>query len=156
MNTGDALKTRKKVSKIPKNDLAEWTEKYLKNRDIITCLIQSMEKNKDGWDIIVHAKNADKFYSVMPSIENFDDVLKKAEGNYVMIVAYNTKKNLDKLIDGWSMLAKHPNLSVMFVNPDSALDKKWIIFPHTHDKITEKASFKRGLKAMFETVEEMR
>ena len=77
MNTGDALKTRKKVSKIPKNDLAEWTEKYLKNRDIITCLIQSMEKNKDGWDIIVHAKNADKFYSVMPSIENFDEIEKE-------------------------------------------------------------------------------
>jgi hypothetical protein len=144
----------KEGERISKKKLVEWTENYIRNRDIITRFVEGMDRNKEGWDIIVHTKSGDKFYAVMPSIESLDEVAKNADGKSVVIVAYNTKKNLDKTIEGWSKLTPFPNLSIMFVNPESALDKKWVIFPHTHDKVTEKASFKRGLRSMFETVDE--
>ncbi|MBS3105570.1 hypothetical protein J4234_04895 [Candidatus Woesearchaeota archaeon] len=33
------------------------------------------------------------------------------------------------------------------------MDKKWIVFPHTHHKVCDESSLKNGLRAMFEVVE---
>lgn len=142
------------MSRITKKELAEWTGNYIRNKDIITRSILGIESNKDGWDFIVHTKSGDRMYLVVPSIESFDDALKRTGENNVCIVAYNTKANLERISESWGELAALPKLSLMMVNPDSQLDKRWTIFPHTHDKITEKPALKKGLKAMFETVEE--
>ena len=44
-------------------------------------------------------------------------------------------------------------LVVYFVNPFSKIEKKWIIYPSTHNRISDEASLKPGLRAMFDTVE---
>ena len=45
-------------------------------------------------------------------------------------------------------------LSVMFVNPESKIDKKWIIYPATHNSICDASSLKTGLESMFAMVDE--
>jgi hypothetical protein len=42
-----------------------------------------------------------------------------------------------------------------FVNPESATDKKWMIYPHTHHKISDPSSLKLGLESLFSTVQEV-
>jgi hypothetical protein len=134
--------------------LKEWAINYIKNRDILVRQIEKIEENKDGWDIAVTAKTGMKFYLIVPKIEDFDGLLKKIDTSNITIIVFNTKANLDAVINNWGKIKGYPHLSIMFVNPNSELDKKWLVFPHTHDRVTEKASFKRGLKALFQTVEQ--
>ena len=51
-------------------------------------------------------------------------------------------------------LSSLPMLSIYFVNPNSSTEKKWIIYPFTHSKITEHSALKLGLMTLFESVEE--
>ena len=142
--------------KISKENLTEWAVNYIKSRDIIARAITGIEMGKEGWDIVVHAKDGDRFYAVVPEISSFDEIAQKAGDRAVCIVTYNTRHNLDRLVDGWSRLSALPKLSLIFANPKSSLDQKWLIVPYTHEFVTEKASLKRGLKAMFDMVEEWR
>ena len=62
-------------------------------------------------------------------------------------------KNLDELYDNWDKYASIVSLKVYFINPSSSLEKKWVISPYVHSKISDKSSLKAGLNALFETVE---
>jgi len=137
--------------------LKEWALNYIKNRDVITKTIDSIEENKEGWDIVVNTKLGEKkYYLVSPTIDKFNGILKKLNDSPITIIVLNTKENLEEVIKNWASIAKFPKLCFIFANPESELDKKWVVFPHTHDKITEKKSLSKGLKSLFETVDEWR
>jgi hypothetical protein len=134
--------------------LKEWALNYIKNGDILVRQIEKIEENKDGWDIVVTTKSGMKFYLIVPKIEGFEGLLKKIGDKRITVVVFNTKPNLEVIMENWSKIKDYPNLCIMFVNPNSELDKKWLVFPHTHERVTEKASLKKGLKALFQTVEQ--
>ncbi len=131
--------------------LTKWIVDYVKNRDIIEKKIESIEDKEN----IVHVKYKDReqFILVIPYLENFDFLEKFEKQNYYMVVVLNTKENLDQLIKNWARLIGFKFLSVFFVNPWSSLDKKWIIYPYTHNNIADTSSLSTGLKSMFEMVE---
>lgn len=133
--------------------LKEWAVNYIKNKDILTKFIEEIDESPKEWDIAVKTKTGEKYYLVVPDIGDFNEIAKRIEGKSVVVVALNTKKNLDVLIKNWENAAKHPGLCFIFVNPDSEIEKKWIVFPYTHEKVTEKKSLERGLKALFQTVD---
>ncbi len=136
--------------------LKEWALNYIKNRDLLVKQIEKIEENKDGWDIVVTARSGLKFYLIVPKMENFEKILERVNNHHLTVVAFNTKENLDIMIENWSKVKDHEHLAIMFVNPNSELDKKWLVFPYTHHKITEKASLKKGLKTLFNTVDPWR
>ena len=74
------------------------------------------------------------------------------EGHYGLVIL-NSKENLNVIIGNWKRLIEFKNLCVYFVNPFSQLDKKWLVFPCTHNRICDENSLETGLKAMFEMVE---
>ena len=39
------------------------------------------------------------------------------------------------------------------MNPFSATENKWVIHPHVHNRVADSESIKKGLKAMFKSVE---
>lgn len=133
--------------------IKEWIVNYIKNRDILTKTIESIEENKDDWDLVVRTKTGKKYFLIMPIIEDFNEILKKLDKGAVTVVVLNTKKNLNSLIENWDNVIDYPKFCIMFVNPYSELEKKWTIYPHTHEKVTGKASLAKGLKAMFQTVD---
>ena len=136
--------------------LKEWTINYIKNKDILTKSIESIEEKKDGWDLVIKTKTGEKYCIVKPVIDDIDEIIKKLDDNFVMLVVFNKKQNLDFVLENWSKIVDFPKFSIVFVNPDSELEKKWIIYPYTHNKITEKASLKKGLKSLFQTVDSIR
>lgn len=132
--------------------LAEWFMRFLKNRDIYFKKIKDMVRKEDL--VIVEEKDRTVIYS----ITGFDTDLKKAlremkSDEHYGLVFYNDEEVLNSLIKAWPDLIKVKNLIVYFINPFSTLEKKWIVYPHTHNKITEKESLKMGLRTMFDTVE---
>ena len=136
--------------------MVEWTENFLKNKDILTKKIVSIERNKGGFDLFIKYKDREQYVSVVAELKNLDSIINKINNNsYFTIVALNSKENFEALLKNWKRLVDFKFLSIMLVNPFSGLDKKWIIFPCTHHKICDESSLELGLKSMFGTVEQI-
>jgi 2-hydroxy-3-keto-5-methylthiopentenyl-1-phosphate phosphatase len=133
--------------------LKEWTVNYIKNRDILLKQIESINEKSKEWDVVVKTKTGEKYYLIRPYMEDFNKILQLLDGNAVTVVVLNTKDNLNILIENWDKLVDYPKFCILFANPYSELEKKWVIYPKTHQFVTEKSSFGRGLKALFQTVE---
>ena len=87
-------------------------------------------------------------------LQDVDELLSKFDSErYFGLVMFNTAGNFDVLLQNWDKFVKFKKLCVYFVNPFSQLDKKWIIYPATHNNICEKNALEKGLRAMFEMVE---
>ena len=136
--------------------MVEWTENFLKNKDILTKKIVSIERNKGGFDLFIKYKDREQYVSVVAELKNLDSIINKINNNsYFTIVALNSKENFEALLKNWKRLVDFKFLSIMLVNPFSGIDKKWIIFPYTHHKICDESSLELGLKSMFGTVEQI-
>ena len=134
--------------------LVDWTINFIKNKDIISKKIEKIENGKDGFDLHVKYKDREQYFVIAPNISNIDSMIQKIDNNaHYTIVTLNSRENFDALIKSWHKLVSFKFLNIIFANPFSHLDKKWIIFPHTHHKICDESSLETGLKAMFGMVE---
>ena len=134
--------------------LKEWIINFIKNKDLVHRKIEHIENGKDGFDIYVKYKDREQFVVVEPSMNNIDVILKRFDQNsHCTIATLNSKANFDAVIKSWDKLTSYKFLNIIFANPFSQIDQKWIVFPHTHHMICDESSLKNGLKSMFETVE---
>jgi hypothetical protein len=137
-------------------NLTDWAKEYVKNKDLILRSIVNITDAEAGWAFSVIRKDSSQHFLVEPHLKPQEMLAKlKPEINAALVVL-NTRENLDHLVNHWGDFAKLPKLCIIFANPDSSTDKRWVIFPHTHDKITERKTLRRGLDALFMTVEEVR
>src|SRR3989338_2145561 len=148
-----------------KETLLEWVYYYAKNKDVLTRTIVKIEKKQN--ELFIIHKNKIQQYFVVEHIsiqkkedkEIMDTILKVLQQNksdaakFYVIVFYNTTENLQYITKNWNLFVGFPNLTIIFANPASKTDKRWVIQPYTHNKITEKAALESGLKSLFETVE---
>lgn len=134
--------------------LSEWTINFIKNKDIIAKKIESIENGKNGFDLYVKYRDREQYFIIAPSIADMDPIIHRLSNNsHYTIVALNSRENFDAMIKNWRRLISFKFLNIIFVNPFSQLDKKWIVFPHTHHKICDEVSLENGLKTMFGMVE---
>ena len=134
--------------------LLDWTISFVKNKDIMSKKIEKIENEKDGFDLYVKYNDKEQYLIIVPVIKDIDSVMQRLGNNaYFSIVTLNSKENLGIILKSWNKLISFKFLSIIFVNPFSELDKKWIVFPYTHNKISDESSLESGLKSMFEMVE---
>jgi len=105
-------------------------------------------ENLNG-DFVVHKTTGGVLFLVRPELLNVEEVLQKAAGSAGLVVL-NTKKNVDAVLANWDKLAKLKGLCIYFVNPKA--NEKWLLYPYTHDQITEKPALRRGLESLFSMV----
>ena len=138
--------------------LSDWMINFVKNRDILAKQINKIEKSKDNIvDFSVKYKDGKELYFIIkPLIDDIDKILKKInKDSYTSIITLNNKNNLDVVVKNWKKLIEYKFLSIYFINPFSESDKKWVIYPYTHNKISDENSLELGLKSMFEMVEQI-
>ncbi len=134
--------------------LKEWIIGFIKSRDIIFKKLVSIEENKENFDVFVTYKDKEQYIITEPKIGNIDEIMKKiTKDKHYALVTFNTKNNFKSIHENWEKLAKFKHFCIYFVNPFSKLDKKWIIFPHTHNSICDESALKTGLKSMFDMVD---
>jgi hypothetical protein len=126
-------------------DLKEWIKTYLKSRDVFQKSIECFE-DLNG-DFIVHKSDSSTFFLIRPELKDAKEATK--DGN-VSLVTLNTKKNVNTIVSNWNLLSQKQNLCIYFVNLSS--NEKWILYPFTHNKITDKSSLKRGLMSLYESI----
>lgn len=134
----------------PVRALREWLIEYLKHRDLFKKSIMSMEA-KDA-EVFVRYRDRTERFEIVPVLTEIPD----AGEEYLSIVTLNTEANLRHMIAHWAGFARQERLTVIFINPESSSETKWIIRPHLHERISDDDSLKAGLSAMFQTVEEYR
>lgn len=137
-----------------KRALVDWFIAFVKSKDIISRKIESLDRDSDGWDLVVRERDRVRRVLVSPHLDSWDGVLPRLDGEHVTLVVLNTSRNLDAVIAKWSELAKHLKLVVVFANPYSVTDKCWQVYPSTHDRVTERRVLRRGLEAMAANVEQ--
>jgi len=130
-------------------DLKEWTVQFVKHKDVFTKSIVSIDDS--GPNIKVKYKDKEISYVVA---DDLSMALEKISEN-MSIVTLNTKNNLNELIKNWHQLVKYPELTIYFVNINSASEIKWIIRPYLHNKISDDETLASGLKSLFSTVDEL-
>ena len=136
--------------------LLDWTSNFIKNKDIVSRKIEKIESNKDNFDLYVKYKDKGQFFIIAPTISDIDSIAQRADNTpHLSIVTLNSKQNFDVVMKNWSKLANFKFLSIMFINPFSELEKKWIIFPYTHNRVCDESSLENGLKSMFNMVEQI-
>ena len=134
--------------------LVKWAIDFVKNKDIVAKKIEHIENEKEGFDLYVRYKDRNQYFIIQTNISNIDSIIQRLNNeNYFTIVTLNSKNNFDVILKNWNKLVQFKFLSIIFINPFSEIDKKWIIFPYTHHKICDESSLETGLKAMFETIE---
>ncbi len=124
------------------NTLLEWIIAYAKNKDIIKKEIKDYKILKN----YVEFEMKDKKYTYYAYPELNDEILDKCSEGWVTAVCLNSKKNINFVVSNWDKLTKNNKFSLIFAHPSS--NQRWIIFPYTHDKITERKTLKLGLEAM--------
>ncbi|MBI4145739.1 hypothetical protein HY489_00185 [Candidatus Woesearchaeota archaeon] len=125
-------------------DLKEWTKTLLKSRDSIKQEIIKIE-DQNG-ELTVHKKTGQSKFIIKPELKDLNSI----PTSQVNLVILNTKKNLEFVITNWQTLAQHKNLCIYFVNPTT--NDKWLLYPYTHNQITEKIALRKGLETMFAEV----
>ncbi len=130
----------------------DWIVEFLKNKDAVVRQITNVRKNAEGVDVVIEGSLKNQFVVVQPVLSDIAK-LDALKDKHAVLVTANTKVNVEFLISNWNVLAKFPHLCVYFVNPNSSTDKRWVIFPATHDRITERRALRKGIESMYATVE---
>lgn len=130
--------------------LQDWLAVYIKNRDLYTKSLRSL-KPTDDFDFVAHHEETVRYYLVRPLLTDVGEVVKKSKERKLFVVMANQKRNVDTIIKHWDVLKSCDELCLLFVNPTSG--EKWMLYPKTHDLITDAKALKPGLYSLFEGVE---
>lgn len=109
-------------------------------------LIVSIEDT--GKDFILHKNTGDVRFLIRPELGDISEI--KTRTGKIGLVVLNSRKNLDFVIANWQTFAALKELCIYFVNP--TVNEKWLLYPFTHNQITEKSALKRGLFSLFSMV----
>ena len=132
----------------PTKYLADWFARFIKNKDVFFKKISNIKE--EGNKVIVEQKDGIVIhYYVEPFPEDFGAIVSGMQEENKGLVVYNSDDNFEKMIKAWKTLAEVKNLTIYFVNPFSKLEKKWIIRPDIHNRISDAASLKQGLNSMY-------
>jgi hypothetical protein len=142
--------------------LFDWTFHFIKNKDVMLKKIVNIQEYINHGYIFVEYRDKKMVYYAVPFISDFDKTWDELQGfkkntnsTDSCIVVFNNKENLDKVIGKWNIVDKDPKFQIVFANPFSVSEKRWIIIPSTHSRIIEPAALKKGLNSLFETVDEI-
>lgn len=133
--------------------LAHWMERYLKNKDLIHKRIKSLTAAGDC--ITVTQEDRTLVYRILPELGAAQEALAPLTPvNHCAIITYQTPENFDALIRDWNAYANFKrHFAIYFVNPFSKQDKLWVIYPSSHNAVTEAAALKPGLVSIASSVE---
>lgn len=128
--------------------LLDWFVRYVKNRDLAFRRIADVVE--EGNKVIIKQKDGKYIhYYVEPFPDDLSALADSIKEEHCGIVMYNCEKNFSSMLSAWKKLSAMPGLTVYFINPFSKLDKRWIIRPHVHAKISDAESLEQGLRSMF-------
>jgi len=138
--------------------LREWTFHYIKNKDLVRNNIIDIKEKFSDCDIFIEFKDKKQIILIEPILTNINETMlrlnklkNELDAKYTAVVTLNNKENIKTVKDNWENLITDDGLSIYFVNPISDTQRIWIVFPKTHEKISDKNT----LSVLAESVQEI-
>ncbi len=127
------------------HSLQEWFMTWAKNR----CAVrgETLENGTNEYNNLI--RNGETTTGVIIQNQLTKETLPFLQ-QHVYLVIGNNYENLKTVLIFWNELAKNQNLCILFVNPISS--EKWIVYPYTHNRISEKATLEKGLRSLMDAV----
>ncbi|MFC1741856.1 hypothetical protein ACFL3V_04945 [Nanoarchaeota archaeon] len=136
----------------PTKYLLEWFVRYTRNRDIVFRKISEIKE--EGNVVVVCLKDGTVVhYYIDPFPDDISELVSGIKEEHVGVVMYNSKENFGAVVSAWKKLAAVKNLTLYFINPFSKLEKRWIIKPSVHSRVTAPEALEEGLNSMYVMVE---
>lgn len=136
----------------PTKYLMDWFIRYTKNRDLMFRKISEIKE--EGNKVVIYQKDGRQIHNYAePFPQDLPAVLKTMQEEQKGIIMFNSAENFNIMMKSWKELSETRNLTIYFVNPFSKLDKRWIVNPYVHGRISDAASLKEGLNSMYLMVE---
>ncbi|MCF7862228.1 hypothetical protein K9M79_08380 [Candidatus Woesearchaeota archaeon] len=132
-------------------EIKNWVIEYIKHRDLLENSLKEIKEIAPG-ELLVRKSDSNIQCLIDDNLDNIVNLLENTD-HKLMIVVPNKISNLKALRKNWETLSKHRQLKILFVNPDSGTDKRWIIIPYIHNRISDPKTLSQGLKTLFESVE---
>ena len=134
--------------------LKQWALLYVKHRDITAKKIAGIKDTGYGFLI---ANNDGTTTSCIVAVSfkgvGTEFISAAAADKSILVVTLSNEENIQSVYRMWDTLAASQNLLIIFANPFSSLEDKWMLMPHLHNRVCDRSSLLQGLKAMAELVE---
>ncbi|MBI2581393.1 hypothetical protein HYV85_06365 [Candidatus Woesearchaeota archaeon] len=142
--------------------MKEWALRYVRHRDIAARKISGLKDTGYGF-VIVNNDGSSTGCFVQPSLQGVKPALfataavadkeSKESMRNILIVTLSNSENIQAVYRMWDVLAANSGMLVVFANPFSALEDKWVLKPHLHNRVCDRGSLLQGLRAMSGLVE---
>lgn len=134
--------------------LKQWALLYVRHRDIPVRKISEVRDADYGF-IIANSDGTLTSCVIQPLFKGIGNefISAAAAGKSILIVTLSNEENIKAVYSMWDALAASQCLLIIFVNPFSAQEEKWVLKPFLHDRVCDRSSLLQGLKAMAELVE---
>jgi|ETNmetMinimDraft_11_1059920.scaffolds.fasta_scaffold17911_2 hypothetical protein len=135
-----------------KNYLIDWAKHFIKNKDLVTRSIQSIEESKENADLLITRTDKTQYVYVEPILKQPELFFEKLNRErHITLFLLNCPDNIKMLQEVWNTIKHFSHLTIYFINPFSE-ETKWVIQPAMHERISDRDTFKTGLKSMSEQV----
>lgn len=136
--------------------LKQWALLYVRHRDIPVKKIADI-KDADYGFVIANNDGTAASCVVQPSLKGvssqFVSATAAAGRKNTLIITLSNEENIKAVYSMWDALAANPSLLIVFANPFSTQEEKWVLKPFLHNRVCDRASLLQGLKAMAELVD---
>lgn len=133
-------------------NMKKWFVEYRKNKDLMFRKISKIELD----DVVkVHMKDGSVEIgdAILTIIDGLSFLKSYTSEDLISLVLPNTTENVKLLVKNWDAIIKYKKLTLFFVNEKSFTEKKWIIKPYVHDRVTEKEALKLGIESLASNVD---
>lgn len=135
-----------------KEFLMNWIVRYVKNKDLILKKIVDVTLDSGGVSVKNKSGQISR-YVVLLSLASLESVVSSQPKDCELcVITINSKDNMNFLVKKWDFAVSNSFLTVIFVNPFSDLDEKWVVKPSIHARICEKKNLARSFSSISETV----
>lgn len=135
--------------------ISEWMIEYIKNKDIVKKTIKNISVEKD-YNFAVEFNDKKQLFIIELPIDDINKIRSVINPEeHISLVLLNNLNNFEFIAKNWKNFIDFKLFSIYFINPFSELEKKWIIYPYTHHRISDEKSLKTGLKTLFQGVEQI-
>lgn len=129
--------------------LKEWALNYVRHRDIQKKIFRV--KDADFGFVIENNDGTSSDCLIAPSLSG--GVLLGAARKPSMVISLSNEQNIKEVYAVWDNLVVNSSLFLVFINPFSSSEDKWVLKPFLHNKVCDRSSLLQGLRAMSELVD---
>lgn len=126
------------------SELLDWSEKFVRNKDLILKKIESLSFFDTGF-VCNHKDGSKRTYIISENLESAKEL------ENTTFICLNTKNNVNYLAKNWERFIGSKTCSIVFANPKT--NNQWTIFPYTHNRFCDPKTLKTGLKSLYTSVE---